>query len=660
MSARIPEEVQAAMLYEIMNQVMRSRQDNEEEQDDNRVQCPVCSKFHEPREGEEGAAKKGEPASHGCLVIYIAHQCPICLEDPAGPPMIALPCGHLVCQPDFEKLGGFIGEKPSDKPSEDRRRANNNRNEGNGMDPDEFISGLSMMRMMGGVIGFPPGFMGDDDEDDEEEEEESDDESCPPLERVGGGPVEDDSDDDDSSMPPLEPIHGAPGNANNSDNDLMPPLENMRNVVENDNEEDSETSSMPALLPRDRAELDEEEKNDSIGDCPPLERADLDSSDDEEDDDSTPPPSGDDDSQVAAGDISEFDSGEEGEEDGEEIPFPALQHVSGASRAPTTFTRDDYLALPESERNFKTGGAWIMIPSDHNEDYSTLVYTNDVKCVHIGVFARESRLLVNDKKSILVISPKDGDSSNQSDVWHVTLDENLRKYEVPTNAQCVSDGDGGIWALIPTGGTKELSFYNADSPSGSVVNMLPESSYLVMDPMGGVWAHVRKRGTAEMEPGLYFYAIGAGHSLISSIAQDAKCTTGADGVCVLTTTGDKVQLRNIVLGENAQPVTLKNVATSKDIRVIPREKEEGERALYVHCRVKNRWKLCLLDESDHLSEICDCPKDARVVGDGKGGAWIFKRTGASHQMRMLTFVSSTGTTRDHGLSFPPGCKIAGL
>ena len=174
--------------------------------------------------------------------------------------MIALPCGHLVCQPDFEKLGGFIGEKPSDKPSEDRRRANNNRNEGNGMDPAEFISGLSMMRMMGGVIGFPPGFMGDDDDDDDEEEEESDDESCPPLERVGGGPVEDDSDDDDSSMPPLEPIHGAPGNANNSDNDLMPPLENMRNVVENDNEEDSETSSMPALLPRDRAELDERRK----------------------------------------------------------------------------------------------------------------------------------------------------------------------------------------------------------------------------------------------------------------------------------------------------------------------------------------------------------------------------------------------------------------
>lgn len=42
-------------------------------------------------------------------------------------------------------------------------------------------------------------------------------------------------------------------------------------------------------------------------------------------------------------------------------------------------------------------------------------------------------------------------------------------------------GDGGVWALTPSGGTKELSYYNADSPSGSVVHMLPESSYLIFD-----------------------------------------------------------------------------------------------------------------------------------------------------------------------------------
>ena len=420
MSARVPEEIQAAMLYEIMNQVMRSRDDEEEEDDDdNRVQCPVCSKFHEPREGEEEAAKKGEPASHGCLVVYIAHQCPICLgktrkliyrtftfkasgiifshpliyysfiqtEDPAGPPMIAMPCGHLVCQPDFEKLGGFLGEKPSNKPSESRSRRRSNRNDDgpNVMDPAEFISGLSMMRMMGGVMGFPPGFMGDDEDDDEEEEEESDDESCPPLERVGGGQADAGNDSDDDSMPPLERVGGGQVAGNDSDDDSMPALEHVRNAVESDNEEaGSDTSSMPPLMPRGD-ESDEEEKNDSdddmpllaprsrtgrstaaaaeadsdedmpsltprtrtgdnanagrrpnntpasIPECPPLERADLDSSDDEDDNDITIPPSVEDDSQIAAGEISEIDSGDESEDDDLVIPFPVLERVRGAS-----------------------------------------------------------------------------------------------------------------------------------------------------------------------------------------------------------------------------------------------------------------------------------------------------------------------------------------
>ena len=355
-----------------------------------------------------------------------------------------------------------------------------------------------------------------------------------------------------------------------------------------------------------------------------------------------------------ADDISEIDDDEE-----EVIPFPVLERVRGASRAPTIFTREEYLALPEAQRDFEAGGAWIMIPSGHNEDFSTLVYTNQDKCIHIGVFARESRLIVNNNESVLICAPKT--DSNQSDIWLVDLEKSERLYEVPTNAQCVSDADGGVWALTPTGGTKELSYYNReDCPTGSVVHMLPESSYIVMDPMGGVWAHVRKKGTVDMEPGLYFYAFGGGHSLISTIDQDAKCTTGADGVCVVSSASGQAQLTNTVLGETPRPVILKNCAASKDIRVVPREKEEGDRTLYVHCRVKNRWKLCLLDESDHLSDICDCPKDARVVGDGKGGAWIFKRTGASHQMRMLTFVTSSGITRDHGLSFPPGSKMADL
>jgi hypothetical protein len=58
MSARIPEEVQAAMLYEIMNQVMRSRRDDEEEQDDNARFAP---NFTSHARAKRGPRKRESP-----------------------------------------------------------------------------------------------------------------------------------------------------------------------------------------------------------------------------------------------------------------------------------------------------------------------------------------------------------------------------------------------------------------------------------------------------------------------------------------------------------------------------------------------------------------------------------------------------------------------
>jgi len=677
----------------------------------------------------------------GILTHHLFHY----TEDPAGPPMIALPCGHLVCQLDFQKLGGYLGDKPSDQPNNDRPRRSSSFAERE----RNFISGLDMMRMIGmSPFGFPDVFGEDDDDDDDDDEDDDyvdtdddDDDSCPPLERVGRNNNDDAGEETDDSMPPLEPVRRAGNDAveEHSDDDSMPPLQRRDGQVASEDEEPVEEEeeandddSMPPLMPRAVESDDEEEDDDdmpplmiparggnvaargdgaAVGDegppdlvvgagsdsddedvdCPALQSLRVDDSSDEEhsnvaavDDNASipalthrgaesdseeekeeePPALGsqvgqESDDESAVSEVDEDDDISEVDEEEEVIPFPVLDRVRGAMRAPTSFTREEYLALPEAQRNFGSGGAWIMIPSGYNEDFSTLVYTNQDKCVHMGVFACESRLIVNNNESVLICAPRS--DSSQSDVWYVSLEMSEQKYEVPTNAQCVSDGDGGVWALTPTGGTKELSYYNAvGCPTGSVVHMLPESSYLIMDFMGGVWAHVKKKGTIEVEPGLYFYALGAGHSLISWIDQDAKCTTGADGVCVITSAGDQAQLINIVLGETPRTVTLKNCAASKDIRVVPREKEEGDRALYVHCRLQNRWKLCLLNESGRLSDICDCPKDARVVGDGKGGAWILKRTGASHQMRMLVFVTPSGATRDHGLSFPPGSKIAGL
>ena len=62
--------------------------------------CPTCRK---------------RPASNHCgLLVFVGHDCPVCLE--AVSPVVALPCGHTVCQDCFQQLGGALPPNPSNVP----------------------------------------------------------------------------------------------------------------------------------------------------------------------------------------------------------------------------------------------------------------------------------------------------------------------------------------------------------------------------------------------------------------------------------------------------------------------------------------------------------------------------------------------------------------
>jgi hypothetical protein len=387
--------------------------------------------------------------------------------------------------------------------------------------------------------------------------------------------------------------------------------------------EDEDDDDLPPLLAGNGNSSSDEE---STGICQPLERVDVDS----DDDGSCMVPYG---------------------------AYPDLQRiVPFGARAPTVLTSKEYWDLPEVQRNAEPGGAWLLLPLDTHDDFSTLMYTTMDKAIHIGAFHRKSRLVVNDEHSILVCAPKKRNPS-ESVVYNVNLERIKRICEIPTSAQITADGEGGVWALTPTGDVKELSFYDADTPTGSVMDVLPEACYIIQDPLGAIWIHVRMKGSTEIEPGLHYYAGRGQLTMMKSIKQDAKCCPGAEGVCVATNVDGKMQLNIVDLGPEQPSNILPCSVSSKDVRVISREIDSG---MYVHCRKDNRWKLCLLDNSGQFSDICDCPMDACVVGNGEGGVWILKRTGASHQMRTLVSVSESGVVRDHGLAFPPGSKICGL
>mmetsp|Transcript_21895 Transcript_21895/g.54106 ORF Transcript_21895/g.54106 Transcript_21895/m.54106 type:complete len:227 (+) Transcript_21895:42-722(+) len=46
--------------------------------------------------------------SHGCQLIFVSAECSICLETVESP-VVAFPCGHVVCETHFRTLGGRIG-----------------------------------------------------------------------------------------------------------------------------------------------------------------------------------------------------------------------------------------------------------------------------------------------------------------------------------------------------------------------------------------------------------------------------------------------------------------------------------------------------------------------------------------------------------------------
>ena len=86
------------------------------------LSCPVCKTVHpfcpppSPQNNtndtntdhntDNSTTNEEHRYSHAARVVYASFGCPICLEDPAGPPMVVLPCGHAVCQDDFRLLGG--------------------------------------------------------------------------------------------------------------------------------------------------------------------------------------------------------------------------------------------------------------------------------------------------------------------------------------------------------------------------------------------------------------------------------------------------------------------------------------------------------------------------------------------------------------------------
>ena len=136
-----------------------------------------------------------------------------------------------------------------------------------------------------------------------------------------------------------------------------------------------------------------------------------------------------------------------------------------------------------------------------------------------------------------------------------------------------------------------------------------------------------------------------------------SATIGDDGddASLLVHVGPSGELHRRVI-----PVDFSKVAAVLD---------DGERGALLHCRNSdNRWKLCRAaweqwDEetgevNEALVEFVDCPGRTKLVTDGRGGVWIWKKVGKRNN-RTVSYISLDGELTESVESFPGGAVMEG-
>ena len=419
------------------------------------ISCPVCKTVHAFCPPKNDSVSEENRYSHDARVIYASFGCPICLEDPAGPPMVVLTCGHAVCQDDFRLLGGMTTNAQADAQVRQRANAESQQNRqhlreqrqqlraqrrvqrslantnGDDIDNDSEDEGLDRqvrnffsddpvpMHMMMAFAATLDEFYSLDDSDD------------------------DDDDDNDNTRPTTRSESAQNGSNNNGSMTRGATRDSRRNSTNGSNRARSRFSHHLTIRPpRTFHQF-------LIG-----------SSSSEEDDDD---------------DDDDYDSDDAREVDLAEFRYNLMQyHPCNESE----YEPPDYAGFPRI-------GQWMLVPDGmhgNSLDRLYLVYYCESDSYGYGENIRAirrcssgTRLIPNGKHGIYIHTPPRNDTD--ADLWDVFYVKNdkpdgrnnrsrrgrnassantaqdtyepILKYVISKKASLVSDGNGGLWALYP-------------------------------------------------------------------------------------------------------------------------------------------------------------------------------------------------------------------
>jgi hypothetical protein len=519
------------------------------------------------------------------------------LQDAVPPPNIALPCGHTVCIDDFRQLGGTVTEREYD--SEDEEETQDELEEYEETNR-EFVRYLEEQ----GVIEGLPREENEDDDYSRDDDDDHSHDSMPPLEEDS---EDDDEEDSDGSMPPLVP---RPGVDYSSDDDRGIP----------DTNADDELDDMPPLIDRAAESDTDDESNASM---PGLIARNDNRSDGSSDDDSVPA--------ILSRRGSDWEDGSD-EDD--------AVHTTPGAPTPSVWS-DEAIYLVREHQGF----APTILRTNHRG--------NSVN-VRLGFVTPNSRLLPL-KSCALVWTPR----GEYADVMGFTVNGERRLFayqRVPSNANVVSDGVLGIWALCPGRNNvdKVLRYFGGLHPEGKLVRRVSLNSVLVQGSREATWVHVRERNQS-IEAGLWVFKATGQKKICTAddLKLDAKIVPDGvqEAVWILEKREGVVTVTRIARGDrppfHRQPV---DCEFTKDSSLIP----NIQGGVYVHTRKDDHWSLFFFKDSN-LRKVQDrCPKDAHIVADAAGNVWVMHKAIRSSSQQILFKVNGRLGTVDESPERQPG------
>lgn len=521
-----------------------------------------------------------------------------------------MPCGHVVCTDDFQKLGGKFeeGYDTEDSESDASDAGIVDRTDIMGALEDNGIDTDNMRQMMSLMLGG--GLEGDESESDDNEGANN---LLPPMENDSSDDMSDsmpalvrradEDSDDDSDVPPL--IQRNVGDHSSDSDSAMPDLRARR---DSSSDESSDNSSMPGLVTRNESDS---------------------SSSDSEDDLSMP------------GLVTRADSQSDNDYDMPEL-IQGRRAASGQNLGPQG-----------------SGDAGIYLMSSDEPTRITRVNATSQQLLQFSDIPRGTRL-VPYTQGIILCRPRNR-ALNVS-LHNPTGQTQYMEYsQVSTNSQIVSNGEDGIWTLgtFPNYDGKLLRYFCQSHPTGKSIRRVSTQSILLQGADTATWVHV-KQGNHDIHAGLWRFKHDGQRCVArdGEISAEAKVVPDGHGsIWVVDKGGDgstQIWLATRQGGPTAHHVL--EIDIVKESRLIANI-EDG---LYIHTRHNGQWSLFSYRTDTGLTRITECPKDSKIVSDAKGNAWILQKDRSSSNRSLYHVRFPDGHLNVAARNLPPGTTMIGV